>query len=97
MAIAFPYTRYACPCGDLTADPLSLEQLSLLSNRENEAFNPHHPHANCSLYPLEQLLYCDECNATQCSRCWSEEVMCWYCPNCMFEVPSSGVKGDGNR
>jgi dynactin-4 len=21
----------------------------------------------------------------------------WYCPNCLFEVPSSGVKSDGNR
>lgn len=64
---------------------------------DDETFNPHGPRAAYSLFPLEQLLYCDECNATRCPRCCSEEMMCWYCPNCMFEVPSSGVKGDGNR
>lgn len=64
---------------------------------DDETFNPHEPRAAFSLFPLDQLLYCDECNATRCARCCSEEMMCWYCPNCMFEVPSSGVKSDGNR
>ncbi|KAF2210772.1 hypothetical protein CERZMDRAFT_69025 [Cercospora zeae-maydis SCOH1-5] len=89
MAAAFPYSRYACPCSDLVGAPDD--------DADDETFSPHAPRAAYSLYPLEQLLYCDECNAPRCLRCSSEEMMCWYCPNCMFEVPSSGVKADGNR
>jgi dynactin-4 len=43
------------------------------------------------------LLFCDECNHTRCPKCWTEEMIYWYCPNCLFEVPSSGVKSDRNR
>ncbi|KAI7682297.1 hypothetical protein KC353_g21706, partial [Hortaea werneckii] len=53
--------------------------------------------ANYALYPLDQLLYCDECDGIRCPKCVSEEVVNWYCPSCLFEVPSSAVRGDGNR
>ncbi|GIZ39184.1 hypothetical protein CKM354_000257500 [Cercospora kikuchii] len=94
MAVAFPYSRYACPCSDLVGAPTAT---AAEDEGDDETFNPHAPRAAYSLHPLEQLLYCDECNAPRCLRCCSEEMMCWYCPNCMFEVPSSGVKADGNR
>ncbi|KAI5370392.1 Putative dynactin subunit 4 [Septoria linicola] len=113
MTLAFPYSRYACPCSDHVAAPPSLTAAKRASRQietandatnsshnnhdDDETFNPHEPRAAYSLFPLDQLLYCDECNATRCPRCCGEEMMCWYCPNCMFEVPSSGVKGDGNR
>ena len=112
MALPFPYARYGCPCSDHAGAPAPSTATKRISKHvatgessdihndnegDDETFNPHEPRAAYSLFPLEQLLYCDECNATRCPRCCSEEMMCWYCPNCMFEVPSSGVKGDGNR
>lgn len=103
MAAAFPYTHYACPCSDVAAaaPPPSTKRASILPVKEvlaeEETFSPHDPHANYSLHPLEHLLYCDECEAMRCGRCVAEEILNWYCPTCLFEVPSSAVKSDGNR
>ena len=105
MAAAFPYTHYACPCSDLTStapSPLSTKRLSrnqsaIADTSEDRSFNPHDSRANYCLYPLDHLLFCDECNAIRCARCSTEEVITWYCPTCLFDVPSSAVKSDGNR
>lgn len=103
MAAAAPYSTYACPCSDLTSPLIppqskraSIQPTSIPIN-EDQTFNPHDPRANYALYPLEQLLYCDECDAIRCPRCSTEEVLYWYCPSCLFEVPSSAVRSDGNR
>lgn len=104
MAAAFPYTHYACPCSDLTsaAPSSSIAKRSSTSqpasdNIEDRTFNPHDPRANYALYPLDHLLFCDECDSIRCPKCWTEETIVWYCPTCLFEVPSSAVKSDGNR
>ncbi|KAJ5092786.1 hypothetical protein N7456_008647 [Penicillium angulare] len=64
---------------------------------EEQTFDPRSPRSNFSLYPPEQLLYCEDCHQIKCSRCITEEIVSWYCPNCLFETPSSMVKTDGNR
>lgn len=95
MAAAFPYTLVACPCTSFTtpSDPSkNAEDVD-----DEDTFNPHHLRANFSLYHYEHLLYCDECHQIRCPRCWAEEIMNWFCPSCLFEVPSSVVKSDGNR
>ncbi|KAI6873898.1 hypothetical protein KC338_g1427 [Hortaea werneckii] len=103
MASSFPYTHYACPCTSLTASPPSLSTLHHAADPTDDAeedgrtFNPHSARANYALHPLDQLLYCDECDGIRCPKCVSEEVVNWYCPSCLFEVPSSAVRGDGNR
>ena len=103
MSTAFPSTHYACPCSDLTSAPLpsinkrASFQPTTIQLEDEQAFSPHSPRANYALYPLDHLLYCDECDAVRCPRCWVEEVLYWYCPSCLFEVPSSAVRGDGNR
>lgn len=102
MAAAFPYTQYACPCSELSNAPSFLNRRKsayqpVADDLEDGTFNPHDPRANFSLFPLDHLLYCDECDAIRCPRCWLEEVITWYCPSCLFEVPSSVVKSDGNR
>lgn len=105
MAAAFPYTHYACPCSDLTsAAPSSISSKRASTSQapnadadEDRTFNPHDPRANYCLYPLDSLLFCDECEAIRCPKCWTEESINWYCPACLFEVPSSAVKSDGNR
>lgn len=64
---------------------------------EEQTFDPRSPRANFSLYPPEQLLYCEDCHQIKCPRCITEEIVCWYCPNCLFETPSSMVRSEGNR
>ncbi|KAK5173855.1 uncharacterized protein LTR77_002536 [Saxophila tyrrhenica] len=102
MTTAFPSSLYACPCSDLSSAPTpSSKRASIQPNTlelsGDQAFNPHSPRANYALYPLSDLLYCEECDEIRCPRCWTEEILYWYCPNCLFDVPSSTVKGDGNR
>lgn len=111
MVTTFPYTRYACPCSETpSAAPPSLlkkrasQHIQVSTSGEEQevgeeggTFDPHDARADYSLYALDQLLFCDECNHTRCAKCWSEETLYWYCPSCLFEVPSSGVKSDGNR
>ena len=64
---------------------------------EERTFDPRSPRSNYSLYPPEQLLYCEDCHQIKCPRCITEEIVCWYCPNCLFETPSSMVRSEGNR
>ncbi|KAF7164076.1 hypothetical protein CNMCM5623_008795 [Aspergillus felis] len=64
---------------------------------EEQTFDPRAPRSNFSLYPPEQLLYCEDCHQIKCPRCITEEIVCWYCPNCLFETPSSMVRSEGNR
>ncbi|KAJ5648396.1 hypothetical protein N7490_004768 [Penicillium lividum] len=64
---------------------------------EEQTFDPRSLRSNFSLHPPEQLLYCEDCHQIKCPRCITEEIVSWYCPNCLFETPSSMVKSDGNR
>jgi dynactin-4 len=64
---------------------------------EEQTFDPRAPRANFSLYPLEHLFYCEDCHQIRCPKCVLDEIVTWYCPNCLFEVPSSTVKSEGNR
>src|SRR5699024_7990789 len=47
---------------------------------EEQTFDPRSPRSNFSLYPPEQLLYCEDCHQIKCPRCITEEIVCWYCP-----------------
>ncbi|KAF2635755.1 hypothetical protein P280DRAFT_501777 [Massarina eburnea CBS 473.64] len=93
MAQPFPYTYYACDCYD-NNKPQTVAEAAAEEERD---LDPRHPRSNYSLYPLEHLLYCEDCQQIRCSRCVTEETLNWYCPSCLFEVPSSVVKSDGNR
>ncbi|GAA5878959.1 hypothetical protein JCM16303_007244 [Sporobolomyces ruberrimus] len=48
-------------------------------------------------HSLSTLLFCEECDAIRCDSCASNEVACYYCPNCLFEVPSASVRSEKNR
>jgi dynactin-4 len=97
MAQAFPYTYYACNCDSNASGSTRASQILAETDEEGRNFDPRNPRSNYALYPLEHLLYCDDCHDIRCSRCVSEETLNWYCPSCLFEVPSSVVKSDGNR
>ena len=98
--MSFPYTYYSCPCTDVTV-PVSGSAKVRFDEEEDEeeerTFDPRSPRADFSLFPLEHLLYCEDCQEIRCSRCTIEEIVCWFCPSCLFEVTSNMVKNDGNR
>ncbi|KAJ1928968.1 hypothetical protein IWQ60_001560 [Tieghemiomyces parasiticus] len=48
-------------------------------------------HALCSLY------FCEDCLQIRCGQCVLEEITGYYCPNCLFEVPSASVKAEKNQ
>ncbi|KAM0720500.1 hypothetical protein Q7P37_004636 [Cladosporium fusiforme] len=103
MAAPFPYAQYACPCSSNTGpaiaskrasqNPLSAED----EEQEDGPFNPHSARAAYALYPLDHLLFCDECSQIRCPKCVNDEIINWYCPSCLFEVPSSQVRSEHNR
>ncbi|KZM20005.1 dynactin complex [Ascochyta rabiei] len=95
MTQPFPYTYYACDCFD--SKPAAKDGDSDDDDDEARPFDPRSPRAAYALYPLEQLLYCEDCQQLRCPRCILEDTLSWYCPSCLFEVPSSVVKSDGNR
>ncbi|CAM1505147.1 Fc.00g107840.m01.CDS01 [Cosmosporella sp. VM-42] len=98
MAPVIPYTYIQCPCSDSSGIDREDEALSNSSADDDErAFDPRAPRSNYSLYPLEYLLYCEDCQQIRCPRCVNEEVVTYYCPNCLFEVPSSNLRSEGNR
>ena len=67
------------------------------SEEDDNTFDPRNPRSAFSLFPIENLLYCEDCHQIRCPRCVQDEIVCWFCPSCLFEVPSSTVKSDGNR
>ncbi|EEH44654.2 uncharacterized protein PADG_00943 [Paracoccidioides brasiliensis Pb18] len=112
MSRPFPYSFISCPCAETSTAPtpatnilskdlsnltLSGQQQDSDSDEEEQTFDPRSPRANYSLYPPEHLLYCEDCHQIKCPRCITEEIVCWYCPNCLFETPSSMVRSEGNR
>ncbi|KAK4188616.1 putative dynactin Arp1 p62 subunit RO2 [Podospora australis] len=100
MAPLEPYTYIQCPCSDFSplgqpadaSSPTSAEE-----EEEEHTFDPRAPRSNFGLYPLEYLLYCEDCHQIRCPRCVAEEIVTYYCPSCLFEVPSSNLKSEGNR
>lgn len=101
MAATTPYTYFQCPCTDVSAPPRNLGELLPIKEDDDEedgrTFDPRSPRANYSLYPLEHLLYCEDCHQIRCEKCVLDELVVHYCPNCLFEVPTSSVKSEGNR
>lgn len=92
MAQTFPYVFFSCPCVDTTCpssrvlkESKRLSQHSQPEEEEGRTFDPRSSRANYALYPLENLLYCEDCHQIRCPRCVSEEVITWFCPSCLFE------------
>ncbi|RKF77180.1 Dynactin subunit 4 [Golovinomyces cichoracearum] len=97
-----PYTYLQCPCSDVSLPRITQHAENTSSDCTSEVeieqtFDPRAARSNYCLYPIEHLLYCEDCRQIRCPRCSLDEIVTWYCPNCLFEVPSSTVKSEGNR
>jgi len=100
MAALTPYTYIQCPCSDSSTLGRPSDASSPTSpepDEDDRTFDPRAARSNYSLYPLEYLLYCEDCHQIRCPRCVAEEIVTYYCPNCLFEVPSGNLKSEGNR
>ena len=96
--MTFPYSYISCPCTDVSVPANSNDAAEVDEDEEQErTFDPRSPRASYSLYPIEHLMYCEDCQQIRCPRCTIEEVVCWYCPGCLFEIPSGQIKSEGNR
>ncbi|KOS19175.1 Dynactin subunit 4 [Escovopsis weberi] len=98
MTVPTPYTYIRCPCSDQTSAGRGGDSKSgKMAAEEEGMFDPRDPRSSYSLYPLEYLLFCEDCQQIRCPRCVTEESVTYYCPNCLFEVPSSNLRSEGNR
>ncbi|KAK0221596.1 dynactin subunit 4 [Armillaria fumosa] len=77
--------------------PSVLYHCRCLSSPSSPPPPPHLASSSHSFHPLHSLFFCEECDAVRCNRCVSVEVSGYYCPNCLFEVPSASVRAEKNR
>ena len=96
-AMTSSHIQISCPCTDVSRSIDGSTDMQDGEEEQERTFDPRSPRANFSLYPLEHLLYCEDCQQIRCPRCITEEVVCWYCPSCLFEMPLSLVKSEGPR
>ncbi|KAF9344552.1 hypothetical protein BGX34_005552, partial [Mortierella sp. NVP85] len=47
--------------------------------------------------PLSRLYFCDSCDEIRCTKCTQDEIVCYYCPNCLFDVPTASVKMEKHK
>ena len=97
MARSTPYTYIQCPCSGYSDAEQGDSPDGLSAAEDERTFDPRAPRSNYSLYPLEYLLFCEDCQQIRCPRCVTEETVTYYCPSCLFEVPSSNLRSEGNR
>ena len=58
---------------------------------------PSYPSSSSTFQPLPNLYFCEECDAVRCNLCSAVEIASYFCPNCLFDVPSANVRADRNR
>ena len=93
----FPYTYISCPCNDVSATISAGAKAQGDEEEQEMTFDPRSGRSNFSLFPIEHLLYCEDCQQIRCPRCTAEEIVCWFCPSCLFEMPLSVLKSEGPR
>ncbi|KAG0148899.1 hypothetical protein CROQUDRAFT_40669 [Cronartium quercuum f. sp. fusiforme G11] len=81
--------HYLCPhTAPISSTPPDFEPHSTSS--------PSVPHPS-HYHSLSSLFFCEECDAIRCDQCVNCELNCYYCPNCLFEVPSANIRAQKNR
>ncbi|KAL8935345.1 MAG: hypothetical protein Q9216_005475 [Gyalolechia sp. 2 TL-2023] len=95
--MTFPYTYISCPCNDVSVPVNKAIEYDADIEDQERTFDTTSSRTSYSLYPIDHLMYCEDCQQIRCPRCTIEEIVCWYCPSCLFEIPSSQIKSEGNR
>lgn len=58
---------------------------------------PSRPSSSTHFHPMQDLYFCEECDALRCDSCVQVEISCYFCPHCLFEVPNASVRAELNR
>ncbi|KND02559.1 uncharacterized protein SPPG_03017 [Spizellomyces punctatus DAOM BR117] len=90
-----PYVYYQCHCHQQARIPSNTQTTP--TGHDDETTEPPRTADILSLFPISRTYYCDHCHQLRCPLCISEEIACYYCPNCLFEVPTASVKAEKNR
>ncbi|CAG8694880.1 20668_t:CDS:2 [Cetraspora pellucida] len=90
------YVHYYCPCPDVSKSTTTEEEEEDIVESIPD-FDINSPRIHFSTFPISKLYFCDDCYQIRCPRCVQEEIVCYYCPNCLFEVPTASVKSERNR
>ncbi|ORX79756.1 hypothetical protein BCR32DRAFT_294258 [Anaeromyces robustus] len=105
--IPFPYVYYQCTCqvvSKIRRDIFfSTNQFPLKEPVESEINSTtisHFPPTHFNHYRLKSiynLYFCPSCCEIHCPDCVKNDFLCFYCPNCLFDVPQASVVSEQNR
>lgn len=70
---------------------------SARSTKEKEFFDSGNTSDTHGSQSLSRLYFCDSCDEIRCSKCTQDEIVCYYCPNCLFDVPTASVKMEKHK
>ncbi|OMJ18640.1 Dynactin subunit 4 [Smittium culicis] len=87
---------YMCSCTTNSINDSTLENLdpNILRNYISKVASQND--FPTKIHTLSQLYYCYDCKEIKCSSCTFIEPQVYYCPKCLFEVPSASVRSENN-
>ncbi|GAA5814736.1 hypothetical protein MFLAVUS_008238 [Mucor flavus] len=99
-----PFVDYHCACSakngkEVNPNALTDNTPALTAESAASVTGRHLLSTDASnyLYPLSRLYFCEDCHQIRCPSCVQDEIVSYYCPNCLFEVPTASVKSEKNR
>lgn len=52
---------------------------------------------NLLTFRIENLYYCENCESVKCTRCTTQDIYLYYCPQCLFEVPGVSAHSEKSK
>lgn len=83
--------------GRLVTSDMSVRYHCPHENDPTPPLDPSYASSSSSFSSLDALYFCEECDAIRCNTCVAVEVASYFCPSCLFDVPSANVRADKNR
>ncbi|RUS13406.1 hypothetical protein BC937DRAFT_95380 [Endogone sp. FLAS-F59071] len=86
-----PFVHYYCPCPDIyyeseaTSESAGSVPLAPIADATH-TLDISSPRTEFSLHSLSRLYFCEDCHQIRCPACVQDEIISYYCPNCLFEV-----------
>lgn len=105
--IPFPYVYYQCTCQvvskirrDIYLSTFEFPLKDPVQSEINSTTISHFPPNAFNHYRLKSiydLYFCPSCCELHCPDCVRNDFLCFYCPNCLFDVPQASVVSEQNR
>jgi hypothetical protein len=105
--IPFPYVYYQCTCQvvnkirrDVYLSTFEFPLKDPIESEINSTTISHFPPNAFNHYRLKSiydLYFCPSCCEIHCPECVKNDFLCFYCPNCLFDVPQASVVSEQNR